>query len=66
LADGKKESFNLSNVAINIPDPKIDVLNPTVDIHVEIVEKKRSHTHLTFATATDDLLWPKCSASTHH
>jgi len=34
------------------------VLNPTVDIHVEIVEKKRSHTHLTFATATDDLLWP--------
>ena len=56
--DGKKESFNLSNVAINIPDPKIDVLNPTVDIHVEIVEKKRSDTHLTFATSTDDLLWP--------
>jgi len=56
--DGKKESFNLSNVAINIPDPRIDVLDPTVDIHVEIVEKKRGDAHLTFVTAIDDLAWP--------
>ncbi|HBB87216.1 MAG TPA: hypothetical protein DC047_06340 [Blastocatellia bacterium] len=47
--DGKKESFNLSNVAINIPDPRVDVLDPTVDIRVEIVEKKRSDAHLTFS-----------------
>lgn len=39
--DGRKESFSLSNVAINIPDAKIDVLDPTVDIRVEIAEKKR-------------------------
>jgi len=55
--DGKKESFNLSNVAINIPDPRIDVIDPTVDIHVEILEKKRADVHLTFVTATDHLVW---------
>jgi YbbR domain-containing protein len=56
--DGKKESFNLSNVAINIPDPRVDVLDSTVDIRVEIVEKKRSDAHLTFVTATERLAWP--------
>lgn len=49
--DGKRESFNLSGVAINIPDPKIDILDPTVGIHVEIAEKKRGDGHLRFATA---------------
>jgi len=56
--DGKKESFNLSNVAINIPDPRIDVIDPTVEIHVEIVEKKRSDAHLSFITAAERLAWP--------
>ncbi len=51
--DGKKESFNLAGVAVNIPDPRIDVLDPTVDIHVEIVEKKRGDAHLTFVTAKE-------------
>jgi YbbR domain-containing protein len=58
LLDGKKESFDLANVAINIPDPKIDVLDPTVDIHVEIVEKKRGDVHLTFAGATEHVALP--------
>lgn len=49
--DGKKESFNLSHVAINIPDPKIDILDPTVDVHVEIAEKKHGDVQLRFATA---------------
>jgi YbbR domain-containing protein len=49
--DGKKESFNLSRVAINIPDPKIDILDPTVDVHVEIAPKKRGDVHLRFVTA---------------
>jgi YbbR domain-containing protein len=56
--DGKKESFNQSNVAINIPDPRVDVLDPTVDISVEIVEKKRSDAHLTFLTAAEGASWP--------
>jgi YbbR domain-containing protein len=49
--DGKKESFDLSNVEINIPDPKIETLDPAVDIHVEVVERKRGDLHLRFATA---------------
>ena len=49
--DGKKESFDLSNVEINIPDPKIEILDPEVDIHVEVAEKKRGDVHLRFATA---------------
>jgi YbbR domain-containing protein len=49
--DGKKESFSLSHVGINISDPKIEVLDPAVDIRVDIGEKKRSDLHFKFATA---------------
>lgn len=49
--DGKKDSFNLSQVEINIPDPKIEILDPAVDIHVDVAEKKRGDLHLRFATA---------------
>ncbi len=55
--DGKKESFILSNVAINIPDPRIDVIDPAVDIHVEIVEKK-TDAHLTFVISPHKPSWP--------
>lgn len=48
--DGKRESFNLSQVEINIPDPKLEILDPAVDIHVEIAAKKRGDVHLRFAT----------------
>lgn len=40
--DGKTETFTLSGVAVSISDPKIEILDPTVDIRVEIVEKKRA------------------------
>jgi YbbR domain-containing protein len=46
--DGKKESFNLSNVAINISDPRIDILDPTVDVYVEIAEKRGGEIHTGF------------------
>jgi YbbR domain-containing protein len=49
--DGSKEDFNLSRVEINIPDPKIELLDPTVDIHVDIAERKRGDLHLRFADA---------------
>jgi YbbR domain-containing protein len=49
--DGRKEDFNLSRVEINIPDPKIELLDPTVDIHVDIAERKRGDLHLRFADA---------------
>ncbi len=57
--DGKKESFNLANVAINIPDPKVDVIDPTVDIHVDIVAKKPGQGHLTFITSRERLAWSR-------
>ena len=49
--DGKKESFSLSHVEINIPDAKIDILDPAVDIRVEVAEKKRGDVHLRFTDA---------------
>ena len=38
--DGKRESFDLTNVEINIPDPKIEAVDATVNIHVEVTERK--------------------------
>lgn len=37
---GRKESFTASRVAIDIPDQKIDVLDPLVDLAVEVGEKR--------------------------
>jgi YbbR domain-containing protein len=53
--DGKTESFVLSNVAINISDPKIDVLDPNVNVRVEIAEKRRSDAHIKFVTGDSSL-----------
>jgi len=47
--EGKKESFDLSEVEINIPDAKVDILDPAVDIHVEVLEKRRGDLHLRMA-----------------
>lgn len=49
--DGKKESFDLAQVEINIPDPKIEILDPAVDIHVVVAEKKRGDINFRFVTA---------------
>jgi YbbR domain-containing protein len=49
--DGKTASFSLSGVAINIADPKIEVLDAAVDLHVQIAPKKRSEVQLRLATA---------------
>lgn len=46
--DGKTESFSISNVAISVPDPRIDILDPTVEIRVEIAQKKGSEPRLSF------------------
>jgi YbbR domain-containing protein len=51
--DGKKESFTVSRVEINIADQKIDILDPAVDIRVEIALKNRGDLHLRFATADE-------------
>jgi YbbR domain-containing protein len=38
--DGRKESFDLPNVALIVGDPKVEVVEPNVSLHVEIFEKK--------------------------
>lgn len=40
--DGKTETFTLAGVAVSIPDPKVEILDPTVDVRVEVAEKKRA------------------------
>lgn len=37
---GHKESFTAANVAIDVPDPKVDLLEPVVNVHVEIGEHR--------------------------
>lgn len=38
LLDGKKSSFDLSQVAVDIPDQKVDVIDGLVQVHFEIGE----------------------------
>jgi len=51
---GHKESFTATNVAVDVPDPKLDVIDPVVNVEVEIgehrVEKSFSRV---LATGTD-------------
>jgi YbbR domain-containing protein len=37
---GHKESFTATNVAIDVPDPKVDLLDPVVSVDVEIGERR--------------------------
>jgi YbbR domain-containing protein len=37
---GQKVSFTATNVAIDIPDPKVDLLDPAVDVQIEIGERR--------------------------
>jgi YbbR domain-containing protein len=53
--DGRKDSFNLPRVEINLPDAKIEILDPAVDVHVDLAEKKRGDLHLRFATGDDTI-----------
>ena len=39
LLDGKKSSFDLSQVAVNVPDQKVDIPDGLVQVHVEIGER---------------------------
>ena len=44
--DGKSESFTARQVAIDIPDHKIDILDSTVDVAIEIGEKRTEKSFL--------------------
>src|SRR3982751_1124926 len=37
---GRKESFTASNLSIDVPDPKVDLLEPIVSVNLEIGERR--------------------------
>jgi hypothetical protein len=37
---GHRESFSAANVAIDVPDPKVDLLEPVISVNVEIGEQR--------------------------
>ncbi len=42
--DGRRESFTLQQVAIDIPDPKVDVLDSAVSVYVRLGERRTEKT----------------------
>jgi YbbR domain-containing protein len=51
---GHKESFTATNVAIDVPDPKVDVIDPVVNVAVEIGEHRAEKSFSAIAaTGTD-------------
>lgn len=40
LLGGRKESFTATNVAIDVPDQKVDLLDPVVNVEIEIGEHR--------------------------
>jgi YbbR domain-containing protein len=51
---GHKESFTAPNVAIDVPDPKIDLIDPVVSVNVEIGERRVEKTFSDVATSSTD------------
>ena len=51
---GRKESFTAANVAIDVPDPKVDLLEPIVSIDVEIGERRIEKTFSDVAATSAD------------
>ena len=49
---GHKESFTAPNVAIDVPDPKIDLIDPVVSVNVEIGERRVEKTFSDVATSS--------------
>lgn len=49
----RKESFSVSHVQINLADPKLEVLDPAVDVRVDVAEKTRGDLHLRFANGDE-------------
>lgn len=37
---GHKESFTATNVAIDVPDPKVDLMDPVVNVEIDIGERR--------------------------
>ena len=51
---GHKESFTAKSVAIDVPDPKIDLIEPVVNVNVEIGERRVEKTFSGVSVTTAD------------
>jgi YbbR domain-containing protein len=51
---GRKESFTAPNVAIDVPDPKVDLVEPIISVDVEIGERRVEKTFSGVAAASAD------------
>jgi YbbR domain-containing protein len=63
---GHRESFTASNVAIDVPDPKVDLLEPVVNVDVEIGERRveKTFSGVSVSTADGEKVQPATTAVT--
>jgi YbbR domain-containing protein len=51
---GQNQSFTAANVALDVPDPKVDLLDPMVNVAIEIGERRIEKTFANVAVTTAD------------
>ena len=63
---GRKESFTASNLALDVPDPKVDLLEPMVNVAVEIGEQRieKTFSGVAVTTAQDRKVQPATTSIT--
>src|ERR1043165_8139278 len=63
---GRKESFTAANVAIDVADPKIDLLDPVVNVNGEIGERRveKTFSGVNVSTADGDKVQPATTSVT--
>ena len=63
---GHKDSFTASNLAMDVPDPKVDLLEPVINVDVEIgeVRKERSFSGVNVSTAQGGKVQPATTSVT--
>lgn len=62
---GHKESFTATNVAIDVPDPKVDLVDPVVNVEIDIGERRveKSFSGVAVTTTADGSRVQPASAS---
>jgi YbbR domain-containing protein len=66
LLGGHKEGFTASNVAIDVPDPKVDLLEPVVSVEIDIGERRveKSVSDVTVSAADGSRVQPASASVT--
>lgn len=63
---GQKDSFTASNIALDVPDPKVDLLEPMVNVNVELGERRveKTFSGVAVTTAQDGKVQPATTSVT--